>query len=140
MARRTKKTKIYPLIFDTDILIWYFRGNKKAKELIESTDRDQRWVSALSLMELFQGCRNRAELVDVQAFVAENISRILHPRTSVSEKSIHLIGEYALSHGLRAIDAMLAATAPLHRAVLATGNKKHFSFIPGLMIQPFELA
>lgn len=126
------------MIFDTDILIWYFRGNQKAKALIESGDADARWVSALSLMELYQGCRNKLELIDVQAFVAENISRILHPRTSVSEKAIHLISEYSLSNGLRVIDAMVAATALLHKARLATGNKKHFSFIPGLMLCLFE--
>lgn len=138
MAQRPKKTTLRPVIFDTDILIWYFRGNVRARSFVESVESDRRWITSLSLMELFQGCRNRLETQDIQAFVAENISRILHPRTSVSEKAIHLTQEFAISHGLRVIDALIAASALLHRARLATGNERHFRFIPGLEIQIFR--
>lgn len=137
MARPKKKTPLRAVIFDTDILVWYFRGNAGAKTLIERTEKDCRWISSVTLMEVMQGCRNREELLDSQAFVAENISRIIHPRTSLSEKAIHLVGEYALSHGLRVIDALIAASALLSRAVLATGNARHFRFIPGLEIREF---
>jgi len=137
MARRTKKTPLQPVVFDADILIWYFRGNPSAQASVASVDQDLRWVSSLALMELMQGARNRKELLDVQAFIAENFSRILHPRTSISEKAIHLIDECAPSHGLRVIDALIAASAMLHRAVLATGNSRHFSFIPGLELRRF---
>ncbi len=140
MARRTKKTPLRPIIFDTDILIWYFRGNAKARTLLEGAETDRRWTTSVTLMELFQGCRNQSELLDIQSFVAENISRILHPRTSISEKAIHLVQEYTLSHGLRVIDALIASSTLLHRAVLATGNEKHFHFIPGLKILPFHPA
>ena|SRR3989338_2949153 len=138
MARRTKKTPIRPVVFDTDILIWYLRGNQQARALLASTEHEQRWISSLTLMELLQGCRNTTETIEVQSFVAENIARILHPRTSVSEKAIHLIGEYAIGHGLRVIDALIASSAMLHRATLATGNARHFRFIPGLQIRSFE--
>lgn len=137
MARRTTKTALRPIIFDTDILIWYFRGNVKAKELLASTEQERRWLSSLTLMELLQGCRRPEELMDVQVFVAENISRIIHPRTSISEKAIHLIDDYALAHGLRVVDALIAASAMLSRATLATGNQRHFSFIPGLEVLTF---
>lgn len=138
MARPTKKTALRPVVFDTDVLIWYFRGNPRASAFLSSVETDRRWISSLTLMELFQGCRDRAELTDVQAFAAENISRILHPRTAVSEKAIHLTQEFALSHGLRVIDALIAASALLHRAVLATGNDRHFRFIEGLEIRVFK--
>ncbi len=135
MARRTKKTALQPVIFDTDLLIWYFRGNSQAKSFIESTEREKRWISSLTLMELLQGCRHREESLEIQGFMAENVTRILHPKTAVSEKAIHLIGEYASSHGLRVVDALIAATALLYRACLATGNNRHFRFIPGLEIK-----
>ena len=138
MARSTKKAALQPLIFDTDVIIWYFRGNPAARSLLSSTEQNRRWISSLTLMELFQGCRNQKELLDGQAFISENISRIIHPRTSVSEKAIHLIHQYSLSHGLRAIDAIIAASALLHRAALVTGNNRHFSFIPGLKIYSFN--
>lgn len=138
MAKQTKTTTARPLIFDTDILIWYFRGNARACTLLANTDKERRWLTSLSLMELLQGCRNQNEIVDVQAFVAENISRIVHPKTAVSEKAIHLVGQFALSHGLRVIDALIASSALLHRATLATGNARHFSFIPGLSLFIFN--
>lgn len=137
MARRSKKTEISPLVFDTDVLIWYFRGSRDARLLLEQTDSEKRWVSALSMMELLQGSRNKKELIEIQSFIAENFSRVLHPRTSISEKAIHWVGEYSISHGLRVIDALIAASALLHKAILVTGNAKHFSFIPGVKIQKF---
>ncbi len=138
MARRTKKTTLQPVIFDTDVLIWFFRGNLKAQNLFKSTDQDYRWLSSLTLMELFQGCRNQEELLNVEAFVSENISQIVHPKTSISEKAIHLIHEYCLSHGLRLVDAVIAGSALLKRAILVTGNKRHFSFISGLSLKIYN--
>lgn len=138
MAHRKKKTAFRAVIFDTDILIWYFRGNEKARRCIQSVEKTKRWISSLTLMELFQGCRNQSEILDIQAFVAENITHISHPKTSISEKAIHLVGQYTLSHGLRVIDALIASSALLNRARLATGNERHFSFIPGLELLPFK--
>src|SRR3989338_5357527 len=138
MARRTKKAPFRPIVFDTDILIWYFRGDPRSHSLMTSIEQERRWITSLTLMELYQGCKKKEEILDVQAFVAENISRILHPRTSVSEKAIHLIQEFALPHGLKAIDALIAASCLMHRAILATGNEKHFRFISGLAIQIFR--
>lgn len=138
MARRTKKTTLRPVVFDTDVLIWYFRGNSHAQAFLTSVDRDLRWISSLTFMELLQGCRRREEILDAQAFVSENISRILHPKTSISEKAIHLLEQYYLSHGLRALDALIGASALLHRAVLATANEKHFRFITGLELRIFK--
>lgn len=138
MARRPKKTTPRKIIYDTDVLIWYFRGNTKARSLLEKTEQENRTLSSLTLMELYQGCRNQDELLDVQTFVAENISQILHPRTSISEKAIHLIETHSLSNGLRVADSIIAASALVHRAVLVTGNDRHFRFIPGLEIRSFK--
>ena len=138
MARQTQKTPHRPIVFDTDVLVWYFRGNKRAHELLRSTERDRRWITSLTLMELFQGCRTPSEIADIEAFVHENISRVLHPKTAISEKAIHLVSQYALSHGLRVIDALIAASAQLHGAVLASGNSRHFRFIAGLHLHVFS--
>ncbi len=140
MARSTKKSSSRPLIFDTDILIWYFRGKREARSLLENVSRENRWISSLTFMELLQGCRNQDESVQVQAFISENISTILHPKTSISEHAIHLISQFSLSHGLRVIDAIIASSALLHRAVLVTGNNKHFRFVPALETKILNMA
>jgi predicted nucleic acid-binding protein len=40
-------------MFDTDVLIWFLRGNKKAGHLIDGAP--ERALSAVTLMELLQG-------------------------------------------------------------------------------------
>ena len=45
------------MLFDTDVLIWYLRGNEKAALAIEKADA--RELSIISYMELLQGARNK---------------------------------------------------------------------------------
>lgn len=54
------------MIFDTDVLIWYLRGNPRAAVAIdESSDRK---ISAVTLMELYQGARDKRELKTIGDF------------------------------------------------------------------------
>ena len=46
--------------------------------------------------------------------------------------------EYALSSGLRAGDAIVAATAVENHLILSTGNRKHFKDIKDLRFEPFR--
>jgi predicted nucleic acid-binding protein len=125
------------MIFDTDVLIWYFRGNQKAREFISGVPYRDRQVSSLCIMELVQGCRDRQELREVKAFMRENIATVIHPDEAVSEKAISLLEGHASTDGLRTIDALLAATALREDDMLATANHKHFKNIPGLDVRKF---
>ena len=57
---------------------------------------------------------------------------------AVSQRAAELIDALALSHGLRLADALIAATAIEHQAMLLTANVKHFSAVEGLAIEVFE--
>jgi predicted nucleic acid-binding protein len=127
------REKDLPVLFDTDVLIWYFRGLDAAAKLISKTPYEQRFVSSVCIMELIQGCRNKKELKDIMAFIRDNC-RIIHCDKDVSEKAISLIQIYALSHGLRTVDAIIAATVLVNKAYLATANYRHFD-----MIEPIRL-
>ncbi|MYE87962.1 type II toxin-antitoxin system VapC family toxin, partial [Candidatus Poribacteria bacterium] len=48
------------MIFDTDVVIWVFRGHEGAAKLVESID--DRQISIVTYMEFIQGARNRQEL------------------------------------------------------------------------------
>ncbi len=48
------------MLIDTDVLIWYMRGNEKAYKTIEKTDGFS--VSVVTYIELVQGKRNKKEL------------------------------------------------------------------------------
>ena len=138
MAEQAAPTAIYSVVFDTDILIWYLRGHEKALRSIEAVAYSQRATSALSLMELIQGCRNSAEVRQVKLFVAENFSQVSYPNEIICRKAVELLDSYALSHGLRVVDALIAATAMDRNASLASANVKHCRSIPNLHLLPFK--
>ena len=52
------------MIIDTDVLIWYMRGNDKAYELIEKLPLF--YISVITYMELVQGMRNKNELNELR--------------------------------------------------------------------------
>lgn len=80
-------------------------------------------------MELVQVCRNKRELKDISAFFSENFSRVIYCDGAISEKAISLLKTYALSRGLRTVDAIIAATAIAGKASFATRNYRHFSMM-----------
>lgn len=52
------------MIFDTDVLIWVFRGHEGAAQLVEGTD--DRRISMVTYAEFIQGVRNRQELKKIK--------------------------------------------------------------------------
>ena len=49
------------MIFDTDVLIWFLRGNEKAVEIIENSIPFS--ISIITYMELLQGMKSRQEMM-----------------------------------------------------------------------------
>jgi predicted nucleic acid-binding protein len=124
------------VIFDTDVLIWFFRGDEAAKNLIES--RHDRALSIVSLMELFQGARSLTELKVIRRFVPANGFQVIPITESISHVAATLMEEYCLRNGLQLADALIAATARETAAVLATGNVRHFRSISRLELKIFR--
>ena len=131
------REKVLPVLFDTDVLVWYFRGLKSSADLIAQTPLERRFISSVCIMELIQGCRNKRELKDVTAFIRENF-HVVHCNQVVSERAISLLQIYSLSHGLRTIDAIIASTVLVNKALLVTGNYRHFDMIKALWVMRFE--
>ena len=55
--------------FDTDVLIWFFRGHNAAARLIENTP--ERHISVISYMELLQGSRDKKESRIIKGFLSD---------------------------------------------------------------------
>ena len=126
MAETPSPAAVHKVVFDTDILIWYLRGNEKARHFMESAPYQRRALSSLTFMELLQGCRNVLEAREVKAFISENISLVIHPDEVISRRAIALLEHHAFPHGLRVVDALIAASALETASSLATGNAKHY--------------
>ena len=126
------------MTFDTDILIWYLRGNERARIFLADIPFEQRLIPAMVYFELLQGCRGVDELRTVRKFVAQNFSKVLHISEQVSHRALSLLDRYSVSHGLEAADALIAATALVNRQRLATGNPAHYKALRGLDLVPFK--
>jgi len=124
------------LLVDTDVLIWYMRGNLKAKKAIDRLGAF--YISSVNYMELLQGIRDKEELRLLRHFIAQRQIQIVHISEEVSQKALNYMEEYALSHNLRMADAMIAATALILGVPLLTANSKHYLPIKGIQIKQFK--
>ena len=124
------------VLVDSDVLIWTLRGHARALAKMESL-RDWQ-ISAVSYMELAQGCRNKTELKAMQKAFKSEGNDVLPITQSISELACNLVEKYALSHSLHMADALIAATAISHSLPLLTANAKHFSAVAGLKVQVFK--
>lgn len=138
MAEQTSTTTLYPVVIDTDILIWYLRGSEKALRAIDATVYSRRAISVLSIMELTHGCRNNAEIREAKLLVTENFAQVLYLNETVCRKASDLLDRHALPNGLRVVDALIAASAMDKNASLATANLKYYRPISNLTIIPFK--
>ncbi len=121
------------MIFDTDIFIWVQRGNPKAAKLIDHCDA--RYLSVQTYMELLQCARNKEEHRYVKDFLKEFDFEVLPLTQNIGHRAAIYIEEYSLSHGVRAGDAIIAATAVENGLSLCTSNQKHFNVINELTLK-----
>lgn len=124
------------MIFDTDIFIWIQRGSARAAKLVEQDE--ERHLSVQTYMELLQGAKNRKQHEVTQAFLRDFGFRTLPLSENIGHRAAIYIEEYALSHGLRAGDALVAATAAESGLTLCSSNAKHFKPIRDLKLKVFQ--
>ncbi len=124
------------MLFDTDILIWVQKGNKKAAHVVEMNQ--QRRISILTFMELMQCPQSKDMQKITKSFLADFNFQILPFTENIGHRAAIYIEQYALSTGMRAGDAIIAATAVENNISLTTGNKKHFKGIAGLELRIFN--
>ena len=124
------------MIFDTDIFIWIQRGNAKAARLIER--EDDRFISVQTYLELLQGAANKQQHEYTKQFLKDFGFRTIPFSGNIGHRATVYIDEYALSHGLRAGDALIAATAAESNMVLCSSNAKHFKPIKDLKLKVFR--
>ena len=116
------------MIFDTDVMIWAFRGNAKALDAIDAAS--ERSISAVTYMELLQGVRNKKEMLSMKRFLSTLGFSVLPATANISSRAVAIMEDAALKSDLGVCDALIFATALDTGDTLLSGNVKHFKEVP----------
>jgi len=126
---------IYDYLVDTDVFIWYLRGNEKAKKLFHSIDF---CISSVTYMELIQGMRNKQELQLLQKMINAWGIKVVYIDEDISAKALFYMEEYFLSHTMELADSLIGATCTKHGLTLITANDKHYRTLNDLEMEIFR--
>lgn len=124
------------MLFDTDVLIWYLRGNEKAAGVLENAD--SRELSIISYMELLQGARDKNEVKVIRSFIKDLDFEVLPLTENIGHRASVYMEEYCLKVDMCLADALLAATAVENHLLVCTGNNKHYKPIAEIEIKVFR--
>jgi len=127
---------IYDKLLDTDVLIWYLRGNQNAYDLIHSIGEFT--ISAVTYMELVQGMRNKDELRALKRALKQWKVKTIYITEEISALALFYVEEYFLSHSMQLADTLIGATCATHGMTLYTANDKHYKVIKELDIFVFR--
>ena len=123
------------MLVDTDVLIWYLKGNEKAYQIIENSSNF--FISVVTYMELVQGMRNKKELNNLRKALHIWNAQILYISEEISAKAMFYIEQHFLSHSMQLADALIGATAIAYGNPILTGNDKHYNVLKDLEIKRF---
>jgi predicted nucleic acid-binding protein len=113
-------------VVDTDILIDYLNGVKRMREVLDAPG-PRIYYSAVTKKELLAK-------TGLSATERRRIRMLLQYHRQIpideriAERFSSLLAKYA-NHGLRKVDALVAATAWSRRLPLLTRNTRHYRFI-----------
>lgn len=119
------------VLFDTNILIDLFSGRREAKEALEAWP-PQHAISIITWMEVMVGAKRYHQ--EHRTRIALNAFEVISVSSEIAERSVNLRQEY----GMKLPDAVILATAQIHRRELVTRNTKDFTGVPGV-ITPYQL-
>jgi len=124
------------MLIDTDVLIWYLKGNEKAYQVIENSSNF--FISVVTYMELVQGMRNKKELSNLRKALHIWNAKILYISEEISAKVMFYVEQHFLSHSMQLADALIGATAIAYGNPVLTGNEKHYKALKDLKIKRFR--
>ena len=117
------------LLLDTDVLVDFFRGYKKAVSFVNSYS-SRIILSSIGVAELYAGVKEGAEQTSLENFVS--LFRVVPVTAEIAKTGGFYKREYGKSHGVGLADAIIAATSEAEDAELKTLNIKHYPMIKGL--------
>ena len=93
------------MLFDTDVLIWYLRGNERAARVMDASQ--SRHISVVSYMELLQGARDKKEVRLIRSFLKDLGFETLPITENIGYRASVYMEEYCLKIAMYLADALL---------------------------------
>ena len=119
------------ILLDTNILIDILKGEQQTIDKVQHFD-DTLAISSISVMELYYGALNKAELNKLEKFVS--LFQIVQINEHISLHATKLIKKYAKSHTLDIPDSLIASSAIVNHYTLFTHNLKDFKYIENITL------
>ena len=119
-------------LIDSDVMVDFTRGNAKAADYLDSLG-DDCLLSAITALELIAGARNQREVTDLDILISAYEQ--IPPTEEIARRAYAVMMTFTRSHGLHALDALIAATAIQNGLTLVSKNRKHFQIISGLSLE-----
>lgn len=126
------------ILVDTDVLIWYLKGNYAAQQEIDNLSGF--FISVVTYIELLQGLRNKQELTALRRSLRAWNTKVLYISEEISAKALFYVEQYYLSHAVQLADALIGATAVANSLELLTGNVKHYRILKDIPLKVFKPA
>src|SRR5262245_43084881 len=124
------------ILLDTDVAVDILRNHPPAITWLQGLGAAPLGLPGLVVMELLQGCQNKAEQQRVEQFCQSYT--LCRPTESDCQRALKDFAAFHLSHNQGLLDALIAHTAVGLSEPLATFNVKHYGLITGLTtIQPY---
>ena len=125
------------ILLDTDVMIDLLRHYPPAVAWLKSLGEEEILLPGFVVMELLQGCRNKAEQEQIEKEL--QAYAIAWPTSEVCNEALQVFTSAHLSHGLGVLDALIGQTAVALQGPLYTFNQKHYAAVPGLQtVQPYN--
>ena len=119
------------VLVDTNIFIEIVRnGDEKLQNVIDGFDHT--FINTIIYFELIRGEPDKKQYAKRERYLQNY--ELIHLDTETCDLAIKLMRKFKLSNGLDFPDALIASTCIANDLYLFTKNRKHFEFIPELVV------
>ncbi len=124
------------IVLDSDVMIDLLRKYPPAVQWLSTLGEEEIALPGFVVMELMQGCRNKAEQNRIERIAAD--FEVIWPTPESCDAALKSFSRYHLSHDVGLLDALIGQTVATLKLPLYTFNRKHYSVIPDLvLIEPY---
>jgi predicted nucleic acid-binding protein len=120
-------------LLDTSFMVDLLRGSEQAVEWLEGLGDQEVALPGLVVLELLQGCRNKAEMRRLHSRLVKGYA-VLWPTREDMQRSIDHYVRLMPESGIEVMDILIGELASGLGIPVCTLNVKHFEPIPGVEV------